>query len=336
MIFPGRISIRERQLVRRPFRFPPTARAPAAVGGRGWGEAPDEPARRDARPTGSAGDGYGDHFAPLAHALIAFAIDRFVFPERARAGGGERIRVHVIGRRIDRQQDEAFAIAAVHLDLATAQIRAQSAPAPFHIHLRAGNRRADFRLDQSQIGRRLFAADDAEIGVDGGGGLAAVLDAIDEDEQSVQRAGIHRRGAVRDRRGRERGQRLRGRSGAGLGFLERVGEGERPRTGGGQPGLEHIDEPVAIGEGGRDLGRGEAEGGGVGREFCGKIAEPQDLVSLPGGIITISFHTGIGGLDRVLVMVGKLKPRTHGVPGHSGPNQPEKGVKTIPTSVVLG
>ena len=72
-----------------------------------------------------------DDIAPLADAVVALAVDGFVFPERALPGGRQRGGVGVVGHGVHSQEGEAFAIATIHPDFHA--IHALLGPADCHV-----------------------------------------------------------------------------------------------------------------------------------------------------------------------------------------------------------
>jgi hypothetical protein len=66
--------------------------------------------------------------APHAHLRIAHAVDGAVFPLGRRGGEGKG--VGVVGRGVVGEEDEAFAVAAVHLELEHVEEGAEALPAP--------------------------------------------------------------------------------------------------------------------------------------------------------------------------------------------------------------
>ena len=72
-----------------------------------------------------------DDIAPLADAVVALAVDGFVFPERALPGGRQRGGVSVVGHGVHSQEGEAFAIATIHPDFHA--IHALLGPADGHL-----------------------------------------------------------------------------------------------------------------------------------------------------------------------------------------------------------
>jgi hypothetical protein len=124
-------------------------------------------------PTGSSKGPYGeprlsadrhaDGFAPLADGRIADAVNGAVGPFGRR--GRERGGVGVIRRRVVREKEFAFAIAAIDNELDHVEKRGVSAPAPADVDLGAANRGADVGLDGSEIRAGLLRTFDAERGV---------------------------------------------------------------------------------------------------------------------------------------------------------------------------
>ena len=64
-------------------------------------------------------DGDADGQAPQAHLLVVHAVDGLVGPDGL--GGGERLRVVVVGRGVNGQGHIALAVVAVHQDFAGVQ-----------------------------------------------------------------------------------------------------------------------------------------------------------------------------------------------------------------------
>jgi hypothetical protein len=101
----------------------------------------------------------------LADAGIADAVDGAVGPFRGR--GREWGGVGVVGRGVEGEHDEAFAIAPVHFDLADVEELGVTAPAPCDVDLGAGDDGVDVGLDGGEVGAGLLRAFDAERGADG-------------------------------------------------------------------------------------------------------------------------------------------------------------------------
>ena len=105
--------------------------------------------------------------APHPHLRIAHAVDGFVSPLRER--GGRRGGVFVVGRGVVGQEDEAFAVAAVHLEFQHVEGGAVAAPAPADFHAAAAEEGGEEGLDARQVRPGLHRADDAEGLLDGVG-----------------------------------------------------------------------------------------------------------------------------------------------------------------------
>jgi len=237
---------------------------------------------------GLTADGGAHRAAPVAHLHVVHAVDGFVGPDGF--AGGKGLRIGVAGCGVYGQQSIAFAVAAIDLDFATVQIRHVAAPAPGHIHMIAGYGGVNGGLHGGQVGTGLDAANDAEVGGDGVGAFAAVLDELDEGEDAGERAGGHGHDAGGQGGRGEHGQGLRGGAGAGLGFLGGVGAGLRPSAQRGQPGLQDINNPAAIGPGGGGLCGGQAQKGGIPGKFVAEVSHPEDLIASADGIVGVSFH----------------------------------------------
>ena len=63
----------------------------------------------------SSHDADAHDVAPLADLFVVETVDAFVFPNRTRAGGGQRRGVEVIGDGVEREEHKE-AVAAVHPD----------------------------------------------------------------------------------------------------------------------------------------------------------------------------------------------------------------------------
>lgn len=122
-------------------------------------------------------DRHADGLAPLPDLRVVRAIDRLVTPDRL--GRGERLRVHVVRRRVHRQQHEALAVAAVHLDFAAREPRPNPVVAPPDLHRPARHLGRDDRLDRAQIRPAGDAADDPQTLADGAD-LESVLRPADQ------------------------------------------------------------------------------------------------------------------------------------------------------------
>ena len=230
---------------------------------------------------------HADGLAPHAHAGVVDLINGAVGPHGVR--GRERLRVGVAGRGVHGQHHKTLAVAAIHLDFAAVQKSGVSAPVPFHLHLPADDDDGDDRLEGGVIRPGLGAADNAEdVGISVRA-FAAVLDALHERKDAVERAGVDGHHAGGQSRSRKNGQRHQRGAIAGLGFGGGGGAGLRPVAGGRQPKLEDIDQPAAIRHGAGYLRGGQVQGGGQPRQFAGKVGVPDDLVVLRVGVINCLF-----------------------------------------------
>ena len=261
-----------------------------------WGHRARCPAGTARRPCHfiSRRDGDVGGLAPDAHLSLAQMVNGAVGP--LHGCGRERLRVGVAGRGVNGQQHIALAVVAVHLDFATVQPRAVTAPAPFDHHMIAENKGGDDGLDGGVVGRGLGGADDAEVAADGAGGLAAVLDELDEGEEAEERAGDDGRDGGGQGGRNEHGQHLRDGAGAGLRLRHGVGAGKGPFAHGRLPRLQEVEQPEAVGGDGGHLRGGQAHLGGVAGQLVDEVRQPDDLGAMAGGIIIIMFHRFVFGV----------------------------------------
>lgn len=105
-------------------------------------------------------DEEGDGVAPLADGAVVDAVDGFVGP--LGRGGGEGMGVDVVGGGVVGEQDEAFAVGVVDLDLALVEEGGVFAPAPADEDFVAADGGGDDRLDGGEIRGGDVFGDDAE------------------------------------------------------------------------------------------------------------------------------------------------------------------------------
>lgn len=206
---------------------------------------------------------------------VVLAVDAFVFPNRACAGGGQRGGVRVIGHGVYRQKNEAFAVAAIHPQFEA--VHALLAPTDD----RMTGLLADLQ-DRFEAGviNRLFRADDAQILSHGLGVGGMFLDA--RGEGAVARKNSRRHGGGRGRQcGRAR-QISQGVAVGGGGFVGRpIARGFSML----RVGVADVIEKCRIGGGLRDFGGRHAHGGGVSRQFGREVGEPFALARLVAGTV---------------------------------------------------
>lgn len=142
-------------------------------------------------------------------------------------------------------------------------------------------------------GTGLGAADNLEVGGDGGGAFAAVLDDLNEGEKAEERAGLGGfQAGGRHGRG-ERGQDDGLGAVAGLGIVGGVGAGEVPGAHGRQPGFQDKEQPAGIGQTSLELVGVQSQREGDGGQFEVEVAQPDDLAANVGGVITVMFHVSL-------------------------------------------
>lgn len=105
-------------------------------------------------------DEEGDGVAPLADGAVVDSVDGFVGP--LGRGGGEGMGVDVVGGGVVGEEDEAFAVGAVDLDLALVEEGGVFAPAPADADFVAADGGGDDRLDGGEIRGGGGFGDDAE------------------------------------------------------------------------------------------------------------------------------------------------------------------------------
>jgi len=137
--------------------------------------------------------------APQAGLRLVHAVDGLVSPLGRH--GGKRLRVGVVGRGVYGQEHKALAIATVHPDFATAQIEAETLPAPLDHHMAAHQQDVDEGHQHGQIRPDHHAAHNAQF--DGGGvvAFAAVLHQLDAGHDAGEGARKLRSDAGRQRGG---------------------------------------------------------------------------------------------------------------------------------------
>src|ERR1051326_196250 len=123
--------------------------------------------------------------APLADAFIVEAVNGPILPYGTGAGGGQRSGVEVAGDGVDGEEDEAtasidFDFDAVHALFFPADVGAASIEGEF-----------EHRFHGRGIGG-VFGADDVEVVADGLGVAGALLDDLDEVENTVEGTGRDR------------------------------------------------------------------------------------------------------------------------------------------------
>ena len=219
------------------------------------------------------GDAHG--LAPEARLLLVHVVDGLVDPFCK--SGRERLRVRVAGRGVYGQEHKALAVAAIHPYLATAQEGNVAAPCPFDQHLPVDDDQAEDGLERGQVGAGLRGADYAQQVCIGIGTFAAVLDVRHFREDAVEGAGRNGRGIAGQGRRHERRQHHHIRVRAGLGVCDRLGGGGGELARGGQPLLQEVNEPEAVGHAAQNLRRGAANQRANGFHLVGVIGEPRAL-----------------------------------------------------------
>ena len=202
-------------------------------------------------------------------------VDALVFPEGGLAGGGQRGVVEVVGGGVDVQKDETLAIGAVHPEFQAVE----AALLPFHVGMAGLQFELEDGLGPGGV-HRLLGPDDVEGLTDGDGVARVFLDARDQRGETGEDARQDR-----IRRGPQRGgggERSHGGAGAVAGLVLEGG----PLLGririGGLRAQEVIEVGGVVLDAG-NLGGYDADGGGVGGNFTGKVNEPIAFAGIIGG-----------------------------------------------------
>lgn len=231
--------------------------------------------------------------APEADLLVVHSVDGAVGP--LCWGGWEWGAVGVAGGGVDGEEDKAFAVAAIHLQLALVEKCSFAAPAPIDIDAVAAHAGFDVGLNGGEVGRGFLGAFDAEGLADGDVVVGVRLDRLHQGAKADfdPRRGGGDAGWKGGRHGRSGGWRGAAVAGDGLPGGPLLGAiAHKALT------REDVGEIIGVRRLAGHHGWGYSQGGGVGGNVGLKGEQLGRKCLVVGGDVV-----GFGHEERVLELV---------------------------------